>query len=155
MTSAGAIQHCRVWLFKCAAYNRSMSALSRVLFWLVILVLPLHGIAGVTMMPSHSSGQAPVQMQDRSAHREVSGGALNGMMKPSMKDCAELMADCGQLFGVMKCHLSAPCGLVAAPALHVASLDAVEPAAAPLIVPTRVPIDFCTGAPERPPRLPA
>jgi hypothetical protein len=132
-----------------------MSALRKVLFWLVILALPLHGIAGVTMMPSHESGHGPVQMQEGAAHGHPSSMAGSGMMKPSMKDCAELMADCGQLFGVMKCHLSAPCGLVAAPALHVASLTAVEPAATPLIMPTPLRIEFCTGAPERPPRLPS
>jgi hypothetical protein len=133
------------------------AALRKVLFWLVMLALPLHGIAGATMMPLHWPGHGAVQMQDGPAHGQAPGTHANGMSKQSMQDSADLMMDCahGHLKGSMKCSLSAPCGLVAAPALHLPAFLGETGTSTPVVLPSHERIAFCTGAPERPPRFPA
>ncbi len=132
------------------------AALRKVVFWLVMLAIPLHGIAAATMMPLHWPGHGAVQMQEGSAQDEARGMDAAGLMKPSMKGYADrLMANCdhGHLSGPMKCGLSAPCGLVAAPALQLPAFPRIEGASSPALMTSLVRVAFCTGAPERPPRF--
>jgi hypothetical protein len=133
------------------------AALRKVLFWLVMLALPLHGIAATTMMPLHWPGDGAARMQDRFAQDQPPDMKAAGMTGQSMKDCPDLMVDCALLHlkGSMKCNLSAPCGLVAAPALHIPAFLGDAGTSTPLVLPSHERIAFCTGAPERPPRFPA
>lgn len=133
------------------------ASLRKVLFWLVILAIPLHGIAGAGSMPRHQVGHAAMQMEAVGSAAAAGVMETAATMKQAMTGCADPASDCdhAQSKGIVKCNLSAPCGLVAATSSHSAvSLDR-SLSAAPIAVPSHDRIAFCTGAPERPPRFSA
>ena len=133
-----------------------MSAvLRKVLFWLVMLALPLHGITAAAAMPQ-SAGHGAVQMQDGSRHDEALAMGTTGITRHSTEICAGLLPGCAAHGhqGSMNCSLSAPCGLVAAAALQNPPLPG-HTASAPVAVPSHERVAFFTDAPERPPRFQA
>lgn len=132
------------------------TALRKALFWVLMLVLPLQGIAAITMMPLHALRQGAAQMQEGSRSGAPSGMDAASMAHPS-GDCGGMMAGCEHAHapGLSKCGLSAVCGLVAAPALQLLPLLQVCSSQAPVARLLNVRVAFCTGAPDRPPRFPA
>lgn len=132
-------------------------ALRKLLLWLVMLAIPLHGIASVAMTAQHWAGQGSMQMQEGAAPGNSGLAATAATVKQSATDCADLTMVCGHshLKGLAKCNLSAPCGLVAAAAPAIATFLDRSASPAPFGLPSHERIAFCTGAPERPPRFSA
>lgn len=131
------------------------AALRKALFWLLVLVLPLHGLAAASMMLPHVRAQGVMQMPESALQRSQLNMDAGTVAAQAAEDCAGMPASCDHphAAGVLKCGLSAACGLVAAPALQMPSLLQPGSSRAPVPMRTRLRVAFCTGAPERPPRL--
>lgn len=128
------------------------AALRKALFWLVMLALPLQGIAVAGMAPLHVLEHGATQQNKASEKSVLAGGNASDMAPQSTGDCAGMMADCDRAPGLLKCALSAVCGLVAAPALQMPASVQSESARAPIAVRSHARVAFYTDAPERPPR---
>lgn len=129
--------------------------LRKALLWLLMLVLPLQGIAALSMMPLHALERGAPQMRENSATSAAACARVGSMAPQAANECDRMMAGCDHSHagGVLKCGLSAACGLVAAPALQMPSFLQPGSSRAPVRMQTRLKVAFCTGAPERPPRL--
>lgn len=132
-----------------------MSALLRkALFWLMMLAIPLQGIAGVAMRPLHAPAYAMGQMQAAGGMDVHASDAMPGMAQHAVKDCADVLPGCDHRHagGLLKCGLSAACGLVAGPAVQMPAFVRPGPSQAPAPLRSNLRVAFCTGAPDRPPR---
>lgn len=132
-----------------------MSAvLRKILLWLAMLVLPVHSFAAVDMGLTHASGHGVMQMTMNAPMGLHSRSASTVMGPHGTKDCAGVLADCGDAHGAgaLGCHLAAACGLVAVPAPLVPAFLQHLSSALPDIPRSNVRIAFFTGAPDRPPR---
>lgn len=131
-----------------------MSAvLRKALFWLLMLVLPLHGIAA-SIVPLHAIGHGAAQMQQ--GLPEVAGSGLDvALAQSAATDCVGMLAGCDhpQVAGLFKCGLSAVCALVAVPDLQRSCFLQAQASQAPVAALPQLQVAFCTGAPERPPRF--
>lgn len=131
------------------------AALRKALFWLLMLALPLQGVAA-GVMPIHAAGQTE---SSHSSMQQVAGDTAAAGMRMSaagvLDDCASLAAGCehSRAQGAFKCGLSAACALVAAPGLERLKLADSRSSQAPLAPYLQSQVAFQTGAPERPPRL--
>lgn len=124
------------------------AALRKALFWLVMLALPLQGLA-TTSVSLHALGHGVMHMVPET------GTHATGITKAhALADCAGPAKGCEdcQSPGVVKCGLSAACALVAAPGLQMRASLQEAPAARPTAAPSNPLAGFCTGAPDRPPR---
>lgn len=134
-----------------------MSAvLRKALFWLLMLVVPLQGIAG-SVMQLHAPAQGMVRMAS-SSNTPTSNMAMHASAPThAVHPCAGSVPGCNDRHapGMLKCGLSAACGLVAAPALQPRTFLQLPASEAPQARFLRLQVAFCTGAPERPPRFPA
>lgn len=131
------------------------AALRKALFWLIVLVLPLHGLAAASMTLPHVRAQGVMQMPESAVQSTRSGMDVGLMAVQTADDCAGMTGGCDHphAAGVLKCGLSAVCGLVAAPSLQMPSFLQPGSSRAPVPMQMRPRVAFCTGAPERPPRL--
>ena len=131
------------------------AALRKALFWIVMLALPLHGIAS-TMMPLHATGGQTVQTQQAFGHMDSDMADASATVQHESKDCAGKLPGCDfSHHAMVKCVVSGACAFVAAPGSALTSFVRSRPADAPPTLQTNVRIAFFTGAPERPPRFPA
>jgi hypothetical protein len=141
-----------------AAYNPpTMPAVLRnALFWLLMLVVPLQGIAG-TVMQLHAPAQDMMRMASSSGAHGSDMAMHAAAPTHAAHPCAGRVAGCDDRHtpGMPKCGLSAVCGLVAAPALQSRVFILVPASQAPQAGCLQLQVAFCTGAPERPPRFPA
>lgn len=129
------------------------AALRKALFWLLMLVIPLQGLAGA-VMPLHASEAGMGRMH--SASNVSAPMTMHAASSAHAVDpCAAMVTGCDQSHapGALKCGLSAVCGLVAAPALQLPPF--IPPLASQAARPEflHLQVAFCTGAPERPPRI--
>lgn len=132
-----------------------MSAMLRkALFWLVMLALPLHGMAAASMGSMHVPVRSAAHLRASMSMNMDSGAATTTVGSAAATDCPGMLFGCDQAhgFGLEKCGLSAVCGLVAGPVpeMPVFVRSGLSRTAAPAQFYQRA--AFCTGAPDRPPR---
>lgn len=132
------------------------AALRKALFWLLMLALPLQGVAA-GVMPIHARGQpesSHFSMQ-QAAGETAAAGMQQMSTSGALDDCASLAVGCehSRAKGAFKCGLAAACALVAAPGLERLSLADSRSSQAPHAPYLQSQVAFQTGAPERPPRL--
>jgi hypothetical protein len=141
------------------AYSRSMvGGIRKALFWLLLLALPLHGVAGGAMKACMEMPMPISQSTDHSATRHNAAADLGSIAQASEQhgepDCGTMATGGHPVKSSMGgCAASAACGLVAATATPPALFFAPAVAASPAEPPSTPDAGFFTGAPDRPPRL--
>lgn len=130
------------------------AALRKALLWLVMLALPLQGIAAVGMMTLHALEGDALQMREALVASPLPFTDVSSMTERSGKDCERMIAGCDdpQVPGHMQCALSAACGLVSAPASQLPEFPQSAASGTPIRVESNVRVTFSTDAPDRPPR---
>jgi hypothetical protein len=126
------------------------AALRNALFWLLIAMVPLQGIAAKVML-LQGPEQGTLLMQRSSSLR----GAITMDASGGLQPCASMVvgSDPRQSHAMLQCRLSAVCGLVAAPALQFPAFLHPAESERPRSAFLQLQVAFPTGAPERPPRL--
>ena len=117
------------------AYTAPMDAIRKVLLWLALLALPLHGIAGAGVGLCHAM-HGPDTM---SVHA-------------SDADCGSTPSEQPAKTSSAKCATATACGITAAPTLGATMIVAASSGVDILPAPAEPDFGFLTGAPERPPR---
>ena len=138
------------------------SRLRLALMWLLLLALPLQGIAAATMLhcgPGHhglQAADAPMAHHDsaeNSDHHHGEAGHVEAAMHAGNGgDHAPSAADIAKL-SKFKCSACASCCLGLALPTAVVALSTFAPADAPAFVVCVEPVGFFTDGPDRPPRL--
>lgn len=128
-----------------------MTALRKAVFWLVMLAIPVHGIA-FTALPLHALGGLVTLAQQSDAEM---GSKDAGMAAPHAgKDCAGMPWGCDfpHHDEMAKCGSAAACSFVAAPVPQLERAAELQASGPPLTTRPNPRIAFFTSAPERPPR---
>ena len=110
-------------------------AIGKILLWLALLALPLHGIAGAGVGLCHAM-HAPEA----------------AAMQASATDCDSMPAEAASKATADKCSVPGSCAVTAAITLPVAAAFVPLDAGTFDIVIPQPDFGFLTGAPERPPR---
>ena len=139
-----------------------LSRLRFTLMWLLLLALPLQGVAAATLLhcgPGHHGMQvaeAPVahhhSAEDSDHHHGEAGHVHTAMHAGNAGDHAPSAADIAKL-SKFKCSACASCCLGLALPTAVVALTTFVPADAPAFVVRVEPVGFFTDGPDRPPRL--
>jgi hypothetical protein len=131
------------------------SRFRQALMWLLLLALPVQGLAAATMLhcgAGHQRGASSLAGKAGSAHRHAASGAHHHAAAAVVT--AAVAHDAAQPdLTKSKCSACAACCIGAALPATALVFESFAPALAPLAFVSEPAIGFVTDGPDRPPRI--
>ena len=135
-----------------------VSGIRTVLFWLLLIALPLVALAGGAMrgcegMQMHVSSAAPTAIASTIGAPHAGSDAIGEAARPAAV-CSDMATADDEMSGASlgNCAASMTCGVVAAPAMQSPAFLPVHLVSTLPVLPLASGAGFLTDAPDRPPR---